>query len=173
MSSEFIKNLVVKAQNGSADSFGELYEIYSDDLFRFAYYYTNSPETAEDCVSEAVCIAFSKIASLKKAESFKSWMFKILHNCCKNAQKQKLKERGNTEISEVIGLTAEETHSEELSALWKEVNKLSKEERELIVLYYIFGYSSKEISEITGLKDATIRSKISRTILKLQKILVK
>ena len=80
MSSKIIDNLVSSAKNGSAEAFGELYEIYAKDMFRFAYYYLGSYSLAEDCVSECVCIAFQKIGGLRKASAFKSWLFKILHN---------------------------------------------------------------------------------------------
>ena len=82
MSSKIIDSLVSSAKKGSAEAFGELYEIYSKDMFRFAYYYLGSSVLAEDCVSECVCIAFQKIGSLRKPSAFKSWLFKILHNCC-------------------------------------------------------------------------------------------
>jgi cytidyltransferase-like protein len=90
MSSKIIDNLVSSAKNGNAEAFGELYEIYSKDMFRFAYYYLGSYATAEDCVSECVCLAFQKIGSLRKSSSFKSWLFKILHNCCNSALREKI-----------------------------------------------------------------------------------
>lgn len=172
MSSEFIDNLVTKAKNGNADAFGELYEMYAQDLFRFAYYYTGSTGVAEDCVSEAVCLAFENIPNLKKNYAFKSWMFKILHNCCKNAQKVKMMERGNVEITSLVNMSApEKDHSEKMS-LEAALKKLSDEEREIVVLYFSSGYNSKEIGEILDLKDSTVRSKTSRATSKLREMLV-
>jgi len=172
MSSEFISNLVKNAKNGSAEAFGELYGLYAEDLFRFAYYSVGSVSTAEDCVSEAVCLAFENLPSLKKNEAFKSWMFKILHNCCKNAQKIKYLEKGNVEISEINNISAAEAdHSENIS-LNNALKNLSGEEREIIALYYSSGYNSKEIGEILGLRDSTVRSKISRATTKLREMLV-
>ena len=60
-----VENLVAKSKKGDTVAFGDLYEIYSVDMFRFAYYYTGSKSLAEDCVSEAVLIAFRKIGELK------------------------------------------------------------------------------------------------------------
>lgn len=172
MSSEFISNLVTKAKNGSADAFGELYGLYAEELFRFAYYYIGSVSAAEDCVSEAVCLAFENLPNLKKNEAFKSWMFKILHNCCKKAQKIKYLERGNVELSEVSNLSsAQKDHSERIS-LENALKKLSEEEREIIILYFVSGYNSKEIGNILDLKDSTVRSKISRATAKLREMLV-
>ncbi len=172
MSSEFISNLVTKAKNGSADAFGELYGMYAEDLFRFAYYYTGSTALAEDCVSEAVCLAFENLPNLKKNEAFKSWMFKILHNCCKKAQKIKYLHKGDVEISEVRNISTEESDQSEKISLQNAIKKLSDEEREICILYYSSGYTSREIGEILGLKDSTVRSKISRATAKLREMLV-
>ena len=172
MSSENVSNLVKKAKNGSADAFGELYGLYAKDLFRFAYYSVGSVSVAEDCVSEAVCLAFESIPDLKKDEAFKSWMFKILHNCCKNAQKIKYLHQNEVELSEVQNLSSDEKdHSENIS-LMNALKKLSGEERDIVILYYAQGYNSKEIGEILGLKDSTVRSKINRATEKLREMLV-
>ena len=105
MSSKITNDLVRKAQKGDADSFGELYSIFKDDMFRFAYYYTGSVSLAEDAVSEAALIAFQKIPQLKKASAFKSWLFKILYNECKAAQKEKALAAKSSELSEHQSLT--------------------------------------------------------------------
>lgn len=171
MSSEFISILVENAKNGSAEAFGELYGLYAKDLFRFAYYSVGSVSMAEDCVSEAVCLAFENLPNLKKNEAFKSWMFKILHNCCKNAQKIKHIEKGNMELSEAKNVSsAEKDHSERIS-LRNALKKLSVEEKEIMALYYSSGYNSKEIGEILGLRDSTVRSKIHRATAKLREML--
>ncbi len=172
MSSEFVSNLVKKAKNGSADAFGELYGLYAEDLFRFAYYSVGSVSMAEDCVSEAVCLAFENIPNLKKEDAFKSWMFKILHNCCKNAQKIKHLHKNEVELSEANNLSAEEKDCSEKISLMNALKKLSDEEREIMILYYSSGYTSKEIGEILGLKDSTVRSKIKRATEKLREMLV-
>ena len=49
---------------------------------------------------------------------------------------------------------------------------LSAEERDIMILFYSEGYNSKEIGEILGLKDSTVRSKIKRATEKLREMLV-
>lgn len=172
MSSKIIDNLVSSAKNGSAEAFGELYEIYSKDMFRFAYYYTGSAAVAEDCVSECVCLAFQKIGALKKSSSFKSWLFKILHNCCNRALREKILAKGNVEYSSLIDLSADDDIGEKLS-LRQALTALSDEDREIVILHYCHGYTSKEIGEILDMKDATVRSKIMRSGEKMRKFLQK
>ena len=172
MSSKIIDNLVSSAKNGSAEAFGELYEIYSKDMFRFAYYYLGSYAMAEDCVSECVCLAFQKIGSLRKSSSFKSWLFKILHNCCNSAMREKILSTGNVEYTSLTDLASEEDMGEKLS-LKEALAALSGEEREIVILHYCHGYTSKEIGEILEMNDATVRSKIMRSGEKMRKFLDK
>lgn len=171
MSSKVILNLVKNAQGGDSDSFGELYEYYAKDMFRFAYYYTGSVSAAEDCVSEAALLAFQKITELKKPASFKSWLFKILYNECKSAQKAKILSLSHSEFSAQTAVSYEQTDHNENISLRNALKALPDEEREILILYYSCGYTSKEIGEITGLKDATVRSKISRATAKLRTVL--
>ena len=173
MSSKIIDNLVSSAKNGSAEAFGELYEIYSKDMFRFAYYYLGSVSLAEDCVSECVCLAFQKIGSLRKASSFKSWLFKILHNCCNTALKEKVLSTGNVEYSSLADLSSGDEDISESLSLRQALSMLSDEEREIVILRYCHGYTSKEIGEILQMNDATVRSKIMRSGEKLRKFLQK
>lgn len=166
------RNLVRMAQRGDADSFGALYEIYAKDMFRFAYYYTGSVHFAEDCVSETALIAFQKISELKKADSFKSWLFKILYNQCKAVQKEKAVAVGRSEhLEEGIGDTYDMSRQNEHIALKNALKKLEEQEREILIMYYSCGYTSKEIGKILSIKDATVRSKISRGTAKLRALL--
>ena len=173
MSSKIIDNLVTSAKSGNAEAFGELYEIYAKDMFRFAYYYLGSATLAEDCVSECVCIAFQKIATLRKASSFKSWLFKILHNCCNSALRDKISSESNVEYSSLIDLSSADNVNDEKLSLRQALAGLSDEEREIVILHYCHGYTSKEIGEILEMKDATVRSKIMRSGEKMRKFLGK
>lgn len=168
MSSKVIHNLVKRAQKGDADAFGELYSHYADDMYRFAYYYTSSKHYAEDAVSDAVMLAFENICFLKKADSFKSWLFKILFNCCKKKQKEKAMILNQTVFSSLTGLCMDQTNHLENLALEKALEQLSDEERNIIVLCFACGYKSSEIGEMLEMKSATVRSKLSRAVAKLR-----
>lgn len=48
---------------------------------------------------------------------------------------------------------------------------LSEEEKDIVLLSAVAGYSSKEIGQITKLKPATVRSKLSRSLAKMREFL--
>ncbi len=171
MSSEIINNLVNKAKEGNIEAFGILYETYCKDMYRFALYYLGSPALAEDCVSECVLTAFQKIGTLKKSSAFKSWLFKILYNCCNKALTEKIKARETVEYSSLIDLCKEDSDQSEIISLKNSLEMLTEEERTIILLSYTAGYTSKEIGKVLKLKDSTVRSKLKRSTEKLRQML--
>lgn len=74
------EELIRRAKRGDVKAFSRLYAQIYKELYRFALYMTKHPQDAEDAVSEAVISAFENMCSLRKEESFRSWMFTILHN---------------------------------------------------------------------------------------------
>ena len=138
MSSEIINNLVMKAKEGNIEAFGTLYEVYCKDMYKFALYYLGSPTLAEDCVSECVLIAFQKIGTLKKADAFKSWLFKILYNCCNKALKEKIKARETAEYSSLIDLCEEDSDQSEIISLKNCLEMLSEEETLVVSMLFLF-----------------------------------
>lgn len=170
MSSDIIENLVVQTQNGNAESFGELYSLFAKDMYRFALYYTGSPFLAEDAVSDAALAAFQKIGQLKRKEAFKPWLFKILFNCCKKQQREKALSLKKTELS-VAEDIAESGDRLESLAVKTALAALETQEREILLLSFIGGYSSGEIGEMLSMKSGSVRSKKNRTVSKLREMM--
>lgn len=161
------KNLVKAAKNGNAEAFGELYALYAKDLYRFAFYYLGSATAASDAVQDAVLLAFRKIGSLKKADSFKTWLFKILRNCCAEGQKEKA---FSARLVPLESLTEASDGGDPLLRLElsRALLELSDSERDAVLLSFVSGYTSREIAKMTGEKEGTVRSRISRACQKMR-----
>lgn len=167
--------LVRQAREGDAGAFCALYKSVYLDLYRFAFYTMKHQQDAEDAVSEAVIKAFEKIRTLKKEESFKTWMFQIVINCCRRKLQQSRQgmiqgeaalscrqedrggQRGQVQQDPALSLT-----------LWEALSRLSDEERMIIALSVFGGYKSGEIGEQLELPAATVRSKLKRGLGKMR-----
>lgn len=171
MSSDFIENLVVQTQNGNADAFGELYSVYAKDMYRFALYYTGSPFLAEDAVSDAALAAFRNIGRLKKKSAFRPWLFTILFNCCKKQQKEKALSLQKTELSFANDIPEGADRTIEKLAVKTAIAALEEDEREILLLSFIAGYSSGEIGKMLSMKSSSVRSKKNRTVAKLREMM--
>ncbi len=163
-----MKTLIKKAKKGDSKAFGQLYSQCSKELYRFALYILKNHADAEDAVQNAAISAFGKIGTLKKDDSFRAWFFRILYNeCLKISGSRARKNEISTEDffiqdEEIPDITRE---SDALSLL----EGLSENDRAVIVLSVLEDYTSNEISEILGIPSATVRSKLSRLLLKLRK----
>lgn len=163
--------LTRRAISGDAAAFGELYEEMSGELYRYALYVLGSCEQAEDAVQDAVCAAFAGISGLKNESSFKPWVFKILSNVCKKHISELCRTRNSSSIDDdesvVPPLSTDfDVHlSTELSSA---LGCLSLEEKNIVLLSAVAGFTSVEISESTGIPGATVRSKLARALKKLR-----
>lgn len=168
-----LEKLVVEAQTGNGKAFAAVYSYYAADLYRFALWYTGKSADAEDCVQEAVLLSFRNIASLKKPASFHSWMFKILANVCKSKLLHPADRLCSVPIDEMPEPVNE--HGEEDNTLSAELrdalDRLSPEEKQIVLLSVIGRYRSSEIAGMLGIPSGTVRSKLSRSLQKLRDIL--
>lgn len=163
------KNLVVKASGGDREAFAALYTRYKDSLYRYAYFKLGHAEYARDAVSACIVAAYEGIYSLRNASAFKTWIFRILYrSCCKLIEEQRdIRHRADTE--ELNNLPAEEdTLSPELQEAF---GILNTEDRDIVLLSVIAGYSSFEIAQMLGMKASTVRSRLKRALVKMKQFL--
>lgn len=156
------KKLAELAVNGDTNAFSKLYgEIYKE-LYYYALANLQNAEDAADAVQDAVLDGYMSISSLRNSEAFDSWMFKILVAKIKQKQKEYAQRRSNLDyINESDAIIKDESGFERCEIL-EEFADLSEAERLCISLHCIAGYKGREIMEITGIKDTTVRSHISR-----------
>lgn len=167
--------LIRRAKRGDVKAFSQLYAGIYKELYRFALYTTRHEQDAEDAVSEAVAAAYEKIGQLRREESFRTWVFTILGNCCRKILR---KRRGDTAVltehSELERLAAGEEPEADLARrhdVRTAFAALDEEER-IIVAFSVFGgYRSEEIGAILEKNAATVRSQKSRALAKMRRML--
>lgn len=145
------------AQKGSTEAFARLYSTVYKDMYRIALCSLRSSHDASDAVSDAVLDAFCSIGRLRDPQKFRGWIMKIL------SAKIKRKQRDYFDVPEDIGETAESTGDFDFMSveLREAVGRLSGDERLLLSMSVLGGYSSGEISKICGVKASTVRSRLS------------
>ena len=169
-------DLVKKASEGDKDAFSKLYYSCYKDLYNFALYALGSAEDAADVVSDTFVEIIKGIGRLRKPEAFASWAFKILSIRCKTEIGENLKRRGEIDFNELIetSVAASENLEADISegaTLTQALSALDSEERMIIILSVIYGYTRREISEIIGKPQGTVASKLYRTYAKLRKMM--
>lgn len=158
--------LIRKAKKGDVKAFSELYARIYKELYKFAYYMMRQPEDAEDAVSDTVTAAFENIGKLKQDEAFRGWMFTILANQCK---KRLCRREYREELSE--NLAAEENDLARTQDVREAFLALDAQERLIVGWSVLGGYSSDEIGRVLEMNAATVRSRKSRALAKMRKML--
>ena len=161
--------LIKRAKSGDKDAFAALYTAYKDKLYRYAYFKLNDPDDAMDAVSSCITEAYLGIATLKSEKAFSVWIFKILYRQCCAILKNRSANAGTLNIYE-INLEAPDT-AIQATELKQALSILYEDEKGIVLLSVVAGYTSKEIAEMLGLKASTVRSKQSRALAKMRKFL--
>lgn len=156
--------LVKQAKRGDTQAFARLYCGVYQDLYRFALYTLKNRHDAEDAVSDTVTDAWAQIGSLRKEESFKNWIFRILSNKCRRCLKQYMDR--TEELPEE--LCVENGDAGERLDVKMAFARLTDEERMILSMHIFGGYSSREIGEILQMNDNTVRSRQKRALEKME-----
>lgn len=167
-----LSQTVQRAKNGDREAYGELYAYYYKELYRYAYYCLRHEQDAEDVVAETVACAFAQLKQLKKDEAFPMWLFSILSNQVRRRKKAYVKEHQNLPLEDMETLADEYTpQSEERIDLYRALSQLPEKERSIVLLAVVDGFTGNEIAQILKMKPSTVRSKLSRTLKRLQQSL--
>jgi len=175
------EKLIEKAKKGDILAFEKIYRKHGPKVFRFLYWKTSDIETTKDLVQEVFLKAFKKIKSfkIKKGVSISCWLLRIARNTVIDFYRTS-KPTYSLEALEdpVLKLASSQPLPSQLTQrnlenerLKKALAKLPEIQREVIVLRFIEGLSSKEVGEILKKSDGAIRIIQYRALKKLREIL--
>ena len=117
--------------------------------------------------------AYENLAQLRNADTFGAWLLKITQNCANDYLRQKL----NVEHLDIALAEAVEKPNgqldEEKQELLVFVNRLTENEKQLIMLRYFSCHSVRDISKILGRSIGTVTKQLSRAHQSLRKLMIK
>ena len=141
----------------------EIFEKYRAVLYRIAFTHVKGHADAEDMVQEVFVRMLRSRPILKTEEHEKAWLIRTLINLCKDHEKAAWN-RNRLPFSEVPEADREQFHlpyGEEDETLW-EVLALQAKYRNPLYLFYYEDYSIKEIAEILGEQENTVKTHLRR-----------
>lgn len=164
--------LIKAAIQGDKDAFCAVYDKYRMRLYRYAYYRLGNPSDAEDAVSSCVLSAWEQIGNLRDPEAFTSWIFRILRGECASVIKGIIKEKGNQSIDELsYEIEGGENRPENAAILMEALEAVPDDTREMVLLSVIGNLTGKEIGGIFDMPQGTVRSRLSRGLAAMRKVL--
>jgi RNA polymerase sigma-70 factor, ECF subfamily len=158
--------LVVRAQDGDRDAFGELYRIHLPAVARLVRFRLGGPD--EDAVAEVFLRAWRGIAGYRdRGVPFAAWLYGIARHIAVD----ELRKRGRVEPVETLPDRGEDPMTAELLTLHGAIERLPTEQRQVIELKYLVGMSNDEVAAATGTTSGAVNAKQWRALRTLAGIL--
>lgn len=159
-----MENLIKKAQKGDEEAFIQALTLYMPIMYKVAKTRLSSEEDIGDAVQETILSAFKNLQSLKNPNYFRTWLTKILINKCNDIIRlnSKVVCIGSYEEADRLTEAVSNGNVEGDMDFNRVLMQLSVDYRTVIVLYYVNGFNTREISEILNDKEGTIKSRLSR-----------
>lgn len=168
--------LVRRCQEGDKEAFRVLVEHYRSVLFGTAYLMLRDRGLAEDAVQETLAQMWKHLPSLRLHSSLKAWLVRVVINEVKQQVRKKqvptVSLEQASEMAEDVGRTETALiQDEECQHLRQALEMLPVEQREAVVLHYFSELTVPEIAAVTGQREGTIKSRLSRALNRLGEIL--
>ncbi|MCM3744476.1 sigma-70 family RNA polymerase sigma factor [Sporosarcina luteola] len=149
---------VRKIRAGDQAAFRQFYEAYAGTAIRTASAITRNREMAKDAVQETFIRVYRQIGSYNPTLPFDPWFYRILTNECLRLLKRESPLLNIDSIENEPSLA--EKSFEQLTELYDIIQALDDSIRIPLILKYSKGFSEKEIADILGLNQNTVKSRL-------------
>ena len=124
--------------------YNEIYENYSNEVYRYILVLTKNPHVSEEITQETFYQAFKTIHKFNGSCSMYTWLCAIAKNCLKKYYTKNSKYLHSIELDHIVI----EDNNKTTSSLYDALSKLKSPYWEIVQLHVFDGYSLKEISKI-------------------------
>lgn len=179
------ETLMLRYQQGDRAAFAQLVRRHQTALFNFALRQVRVPQVAEDVVQESFVRVVQNAADFKHEARFTTWVYTITRNLCiDHLRKRALRKhpsldesRGEDGDGPTLGeqtadprasVEREATGTELKERIARAVDTLPDEQREVFLMREIANLPFKEIAEITGVPENTVKSRMRYALERLQ-----
>jgi RNA polymerase sigma-70 factor (ECF subfamily) len=183
------KEVIESCKAGDEKAFAEIVIHCQKKVLNITYRMLGNLEEAKDLAQEVFISVFKSIKDLREEIKFDAWLTQITLNHCRNRWKylkrrqyfnsDSLDDPVETEDGSMPRAIYDPSDNPETLYEKKIIQqfiqegllKLREEQRELIVLRDLQGFSYEEVGELLGLPEGTIKSKLHRARMNLKKVL--
>lgn len=154
--------LVARSIKGDAAAFGDLYERYLDQIYRYIFYHTGNRSEAEDLTETVFLKAWQALPKNRKPiENVRAWLYRLAHNLVIDSHRTRkqvapLEDHPHLQDRGASPEKALQT-KEESQQLAYQLSRLKPQFRQVLVCRFINGLSHAETAAVMGLKENHVR----------------
>ena len=180
------RNLALAVHNGDAGALERLVETYQDRLFGFALHLLRDHFDAQEVTQDAFLRAHRALTSRYDAAKcgdlpLKPWLFCIVRNLAHNRKRSRRSllqqssplpngvpdQATSTDTGPELEMQLREKHT----SLERALGRLSRSDRELVLLRFMEGMAYGDIAAVVGGTESSVRGRVFRALRKLRSLL--
>ena len=166
---------MLKVKNGDIDKMGLLYERYNRQLYRFLFNMTRQKELSEDMVQNIFLRMLKYPDGFMGFGEFKTWMYHIARNAVYDHFRKVKRTPAQYDLTNLEERIEGDQNSDarlekeqELKTLETALDKLTDENRELLILCRFQELKYHEIAKILNTTEGAIKVRVHRALNQLK-----
>jgi len=173
--------LVRLCQNGDTAAFEQLFNRHQKRIYSIAHRMMSNEEDAMDLTQEIFLKAYQKIGKFNFKSAFSTWLYKLAMNLCIDELRKRKPVSAvpitDSSLKEAVlqtNVNTPEDHAmlnDRERQIWEALNSLKDNERAIIILRDMEGFSYKEISGILKCSLGRVKSRLHEARQNLKEIL--
>jgi len=175
VSSQQLRRLVDRAQQGDRAALEELYLLHFDRIYSYLHMSVGNRHDAEDLTTQTFLKMLEAIGRFRwRTAPFSAWLFRIAHNLAMDHFRATKRWQPEEEVPEPEG--SEESSAEEAAlesigrrSMLELIENLSHEQKQVLTLKFVFNFSNGEAATILGKTEGAVKSLQHRALASLQK----
>ena len=167
--------LVSKFQSGDKNAMKYLVKRWHQKFCKKAYWITKNADASKDIAQESWSTILTQLNNLKDPESFGFWASRIVYSKSidslnkMNKEKNELKQFSYNQSN--VDVVEDESRDQLKGQILKKIKTLSENQQMIINLFYVEGYTIKQISNTLEISLGTVKSRLFHAREKLKQIL--
>ena len=153
--------LIQRAQHGDHDAYAQVATLSSNRLYSVALRILRDPDEARDALQAALISIWRDLPTLRDPSLFEAWSYRVVYHACGDVRR---KAKRVTVSIDVLGLDTPVSDSQSTIAMRDELErafqKLSVDQRTVVVLHYYRDLSIPEIGAALGISEGTVKSRL-------------
>lgn len=176
------QQVIKQIHNGNVRAFAFIYDKYIQKIYRFVFLKVSTKENAEDLTSQVFIKTLDYLIEKtdKDIQNLNAFLYQVARNTIADFYRQQGRQQ---EVQQVDQQELERLPDKDIDVekkvilnldilqVKKALQKINNDYQEVIILYYLEGYSSKEVSQIMQRSHGATRQLIRRGLESLRQIL--